>query len=793
MLHAVRVSLTSTGVNVRELMDDDDINTNGNIYSVITKGGDGVGWVMFELSIGQLKRIYTEFQTINRIESTFEVPIEDRYVNTKAFVLVNNVKVPINITHSTIVYDHKVITLKVTVTDFKVVYTLPMFYTVSGNNIGKLIVETYTSKGDIVRQLSKFSIDDFSVKYPKQLLTIEEAVMPKVDIMVMSRNVLDGGSNPKEFLELRNDIIFNTTGLPDVPITERSLVSLTSRSGFSMAKLEDNIALRSFCVDKNITDEYVSIDVKSNIDLLNSTVELYKPYLEATNVYTDDHVIMMSSDTILKESNGLATPISKTEEDTLRNNTVKNIVSMVNSTNYYKLMFNYLIRDNNGSVDTIIYDVDSPTIDYTYIETKNPYVTPNVSISKTSIVKDKAGYAMSLQLFGDDEFNSIPKEEVGVQLGMSLGDKRVYFKSEYDQATDTYVIRIETLFVLDTDSRLVISNGESDIYYKTISVEENVELIVYTSSSRYDRDNRYVPTTYLYNDDTSNALTEEKATVTLVTIMDAMWNYSNTKITPIEYELSEGDVVLRYKDNVYASDSVLDNGIVIHATDNSYFSSKLLHLKGDIAYDNDGNELYEYRAGDPLLDEFGNKIKKKDFDTSYITECMLVQYEYFALNTPDTISYVDTVRDLMKDWLTDDIAKFNEVLLEHSRLYFRTTKTVESVKYNGVYSAYHMVKPTVTLYVDTNLYVNYDRNEDVYTIGKVIHSHLLKESFKLEDIRLGIRDALGSGVLSVKLEGIDPTNSEQIRYDTGNRFILDKVLTMSSDVLYNIEFRIETV
>jgi len=794
ILHDIDIFYRGNYSYVEEIIDTNSTDNTGNVYSVITKDVDNLDWITFDIRIKQIKREYVEIGLIAGQKVDLTIDLEDQYAYTKAYLVTPTGTTTVNITHNSSVYDHDKLTLRVKVSESKVNYTIPMFYLIDGITNTNLLIEIYTTKGRIVIPLNKFNTNDFNIKLPNKFFTPEAAVMEKIDKLALSRNIVDGGSNIKTFEELRKEVIFNTTGVRDLPITEHSLTQHVNNRNFQITKVEDNLTLRSYIVSKDINSEYKDLNIKSNIDILHGELELYKPDVDQKSITYKNNDILIKSNTLIKVINGKFKPLSDLEVNYVRTSNLTDLTEFMKNTEVYNIPFYYLLREDRDILETYIYDLDKPDIKNLYIMNKNTYLIENVNITRYGVFKTDSGFDLHFTLYGNKEFEKIQKDEVYIQLAFPLGDTKVYFKAKFNVDTNTYKATIESDFFLTDSKRLNVTNGFSQLYDKNINLNENVELIIYTTVETIHVDNRYKPTLEVVNESNANAFTKESVNIILGNVLNTLWNKSYMTYTDLRFMRASEDEYLTYKDNVYSGDIVNDDGVVIHSNDKSYFSTKLLYRKGDIVRDDLGKPLFKHRKGEYLRDENNDLIEDTISGKAYFIDVLVTQAEYIVTGNKLYKNYYDTVIDIIRNWLNDDLKVFNEKLLEHSFIYYRPHKKIVPPKINGNLYTDNLIRPTVTLYIDQNLFSVVSQDNEISIIGKIIHKHISRNIFSLTDIREEIKTTLSAGLISVKIEGITENNTELIEYtDRTNRIILDKIITTNKEVNYDINLKIETL
>jgi len=788
----ISIKLGETTVFVEELGDDNTAYTEGNIPSYISKDVANEDWVTFELELEQLKRYQVNYNITSKTKFAVELTLEDQYVSSNAYAKMDDgTLVPLEVTNSTSVYDHSKFTIRAKPIGDKVVYEIPTFYTLELTQGFELIIETFTTKGAVLIPLYKFTPSDFSIVVPSNFDRAESSGVNKVNIMVFSKGVLDGGRDIKSFEELREEVIFNSTGMRDLPLTEKSLTAFAANRGFTVSLVEDVITSRSFIATRDVIGSYENVNVMSYVDIMHGTASFYQPEISQNTIDFKDSTVLIKSNTVFKNNNGMLTPISQTEKEAIESATYSNAQIMLSTSEYLYTPFYYVLEKFNDIVETRVYDLDKPGIEKAVILSKNTYFVESVNINQYGIFKTSTGYDFFLKLYGNKEFEDLNKDDVKIQLGFKIGEAFVYFIATYDDVSDSWKASIDSSFFVDNEDNISVTNGSSEIYTNRIPIRSDVETIIYITSDKYETDSRYPPTLEVYEDsDTVNALCKELLTTTLGNRLTTLWKNSFVAYNELKYKVATDDEYLLYKDNVFYGDVVLEDGTVITSDVDSPYSTKLLHRKGTRVLDPDGNFVYKFRKGDLLLDEAGNPIPDNELGLTYYTDIFLLQYEYKISKIPEYNDYSETVLDFIRNWLKDDLVYLNSKLLEHSLMYYKPNRSVVSVKtFSGTSS--HLIRPRITLYVDTNLYNVTTTEEETSKIGKIIHKHISKTTFKLSEIKDEIKVSLGSGVDGVDIFDIGEGSPDIVTYkSTDNRFAIKKKITKSGSVEYDIEINI---
>ncbi len=797
LLNDIEINLVD-GIPFVEQKYDNPISVNsiGNVYSVITKDVDNVDWIMFETKIKQVSHQSHEFNLISQQPFKQKIPITGDYYYSECYINDgNNNWTLMDITHSDIVYDHTTPTMKVKTYDGFVEYKLPDFYTLDGNIAGLIKVDTYSTIGKTLLPLSKFAIEEFKIKHPKDLFTQEAAVATKIDMFCFSKNILDGGVSKRTARELRKKIIYNTTGTIDLPITEKQLNERVTSKGFRLFKALDTITDRIYIAGKNINDVYKTNALNSNIDIFNNTVRVLSEEIISENIVVDHDIILIKSGTVFETINGVTKILNDVDLDLLRNNTLPNTAKLLYRSEYFFTPFYYMLDLSGDILNSRIYDLDNPEMSYLQIVNKNKYLKPNVNITRYGIFKKDMGYEIYLSLFGNVEFDNINKNEVYVQIALKINEfsEKIYFTATYDQGTDKWVATIESNFIIDTEDRLNILNGVSRIFTHKTYIDNVAEFIIYTTDSSVPLDTRYEPSLELFDQSlNANALCKEQCILKLGNNLNYLWNKINSVYTDRKFLKATEDKYLRYKKDVFNTDVVVNNGVVIPNDNCDVASIKFLHREGDIVLDVNSEPLYEHKVGDILYDEYNNPTVDNVNGIVRFIDIFMLQYEYKVVEDKRYIKYIDEVMQVIRGWLLEDLSVMNDITLEHTQILYKPRKSSVSPVLRNDMRLQHLIQPKVTLYMDRTIYSPDATYSDLLVkIGKIIHKYSEKSTVVISDIKREIMQEVGIGVTGVKLDGITSDNSEILVFkETSNRLSIKKKITQFGEITYDIELKI---
>ena len=242
--------------------------------------------------------------------------------------------------------------------------------------IGKsLIINVYETKGKMYLPIKEFMFDQYALSYGDTGADLPSSRITQVAVKVNSNGVIDGGSNGLTDTELRESIIYNSTGDVDLPITDWHLSRMTQVQGYEVFKQQDVITNRLYSACKNIS-KINQEAIKANQDLYFNTANiLLRDALNSNTVedYKDTFVIM--SNTLFKEQNSIVTLVSNEERKLLNGLSNAGKIARMANTKYFYTPFYYVIKKADGYTYSNVYHLDTPEI------LTNRIVNKNVAIS----------------------------------------------------------------------------------------------------------------------------------------------------------------------------------------------------------------------------------------------------------------------------------------------------------------------------------------------------------------------------------------------------------------------------
>lgn len=773
------------------------VSTLGVLPYLTYKTDDENTFILFETVLNQLTPIELEYtiKQSDRVVELVDIPDSVHYIT--ASIRNSTGVVPVAVSYSEII-DPLLPTVLVKILTKSVEITVPDVYLLNNMLVGKLLITIYTTKGVVDYPMDKIPSDLYTLTYNNISTDEYTSIINKVGITVNATQRLTGGTNGKSFTELREAIINNSMGDNNVPITSNQLLDMLSNDGYDGYLLKDTVTSRTYIASRTLLTKTGNLLKNANPDILFYRTKIIPTDYEnhpmvITTTDSDDKLIIKPYTIFKKISNGIV-PLTKDELLEFNNMTLDNRVSLLNSEKFIYSPYAYISSTKDGVYHLRIVDYSATEVKGFSINAINPTTTAKINIKSYTMSLRDNGYRLIINTVTNTEFDTVDKTLVRAQLKIPIdGINNVYFYSNYNDGVLQF--DIQTSFYVNTDMKLLIENGNSELATKFIDLLVNATLTTYIESP----DVEYNTSTYINNslmvDETITVFTTETMNILFGNPIEHLYKNITVSYTNRKYLTYTEDVFARYDSDIYDTDS-LGSLLTPNATEDDV-TYTLLHAKGDIIMDANDNPIIIHRQGDYKLDANDNPIIDITNGVIKYIDMMLLEYNHYLSSPSESAEVIDAV-----DAYLYDMKSYSEVVLEETAILFKpyTSNNAVKLKFNNNYRVVSTeLKPSVTLYVEKD--INPTEADYIYlknAIGAIIHKYLNKEMFEVNDIRTDIKKSIVYDIVAVSIK-LDPTievleSAERVvLYDATNRLSLSKVITKALgglNLVYDINITI---
>lgn len=797
----------NNSIFVEQQPNDNDISYSnmGILESRIINDSNGAPFIIFQTRLKQVSMTNKILPITPGTNIRALLPLEDRYYYSEVFYknkLTNDKYVRLPKAFNDEYINPRNPTCWISIYNNNCLYRIPEVYLIDGKITGNLKIVQYETKGESYIPLDKFDISKYSTELGDTTTSVAASTMRNMLYGVVSPGILQGGKNGQTLDELRDNIICHTTGDIDLPITEKQLERSGSMHGFEVKKSEDVLTHRQYIGNKNLPD-FTSELMYARKDILFETfVFRVSDLLNKKSVSELDNKVIIKSNTIFKVRNGLIEMVNDIERRSLEEMEKEKLIERCKENKYFYTPYYYVIDKDIDISSVAVFDMDNPKYINKKIVAKNNTFTQRVNINSLMFNKTDTGYRFGFNTYSNQEYDKIDTVNIGFQVKLMLDNGLTFntYEAKYDATNKYWYIDIATNLQLNTDGTFDVQNGESDLYTKRCKLNTYFEVLAYTTDRLLKDETNYLRNELLIKNYRSvTVLTKERIDVVFGKQLKYIWDkiYTTVEERLMVYERYKEDVPKVYENDVY---EVYDDTGSIYKCENRQLISNKLHEKGDPYLDDEGRPVYLHRKGD--IKYVGDEKVIDKLNIERYMDILLFEYEFLVSTSPVYLSYNKLVHETLSGYITDDLDRLNNLLLEQTEIKFKSFRSVKDIVVEINYNLYHtpvFISPIVTLYVNKeNTYSTDDIDIFKNKIGKIMNDIFNNnDSVKLEDIRSKIKEALGDSILTIKITDIEPSNSEILQiYDKTSKFTLRKVLSFDNnnelvvkyDIVINIQY-----
>jgi hypothetical protein len=705
----------------------------------------------------------------------------------------------IRTTHTDQVYDPTNPTAVLQVKGSSLNVKVPLVYFSQGLMTDEIRIDIYTTKGKLEMDLGSYQAAQFVTQFNAidDDRTYVSPLNTFTRFQALNLNRVNGGSGAVSFEELRNQVIHNTLGTSQTPITHAQLGTVLQSRGFGVVTNIDNITNRQFLASRKLPAP-ANKSVAGGIGCVMGQLQLtLAQWVGSAHVLDNGDRLTVKPSALYEFVNGVIQPVPDAEITRLLSFGPDALTRQVNGRRFLYSPLHYVFDTSNKGFDVRPYYLDRPEVVRKVFVDENDTAQYQASIARQQFERIEGGYRLTVTVVSGDQFKALNDANVVLQLGYrpvgennyaSLNgtlvgkedNERVY---QFDLLTNFDLdaannLRTTNLSMYDLAQRDFRSELEHDFDLSFIVVDLTTP--GYRPTLMDNQVQRHLlPDEYM-------VLARERLRLRFGYALTNLWRRNRSLISSASYRQYAQDVPWLYESTVYKRDS---NGQIVLGYDaEGNITYEVEHQAGDPVLDAEGNPTFRYLKGDVVLDANGQPelISPRQILREF-TLFLLDGCYYFATDGEAT-AYRDDVPMQVVNWLRNDIGAIKQQLLEQSELYLHPTTTLGdtvAVVREGLKS---------TLALDQHFYVNYYLTDTAYgnaslrealtaSTREIVNELLGRETVAVSDIVSRLKANAGEDVINIEAGGLGGDNNFTVVSitDKAVRLALRKRLTVLSN------------
>lgn len=778
------------------------LTTNIIQYSVKTDA-NGTQYLFFSVDAIQAKVDTYHLPISKSTYLTQEMTFSDRFYHARVWYKGQNNKdwVEMVTTHNDQVFDPYVPTALLKVVDQSLTVYVPNTYTLTGKVSGQLRVDIYTTLGALNLNMGNYVLTSYSCKLQAindtRDVDVYSNAMSGVSFIAYLDQIVSGGTNGMSFEELRTRTIYNSLGNIPLPITPTQLSSKGIDDNYTIVKHVDTITNRIYQACRDLPQpQKANLITPANLTI-GTYINTFDELSKISEVSYNDRRLTIHSGTMFESVNGVIRIVPAAEISSLKNQLPSVLAESVNARSFLHTPFYYVLDRSKQEFSVRPYHLDQPLATSLNFVLQNPTAMLQVNTNSYVVVKTVTGYQIRVAVRSDVLYKKVLDRYVQAQIAFIPPGEKYYaylngvLNGVNDSDERLFTFDINTRHDIDSDNNILVTN------FKMFSMDSTaIPMPLNTTFTLFYTTNS-IPVGYVNSDadrligkfllpDNTIVITQETMDVTLGYALDNLWSRSRAVQGPKIYQTYATDVIDVYENDVYEVDPTTNSIFFIDGEGN--VTTKLLHQKGEVKLDQEGQVLYAHRAGDVVLDSSGTPVVDGNASVHYYVDMLFMDGAYYFATDAAYVAYLSEVSDTLRDWIVKDLQSWEEVLLEQTKIFFYPRKAIGTI--NVILEQAQTVSIesnqsfTVNLYVSPAVYKDLELRASLErTTIQILNAQLQNMKIVMSDITPMLKSAYGSNVISVTLTGLGGVaNYEVVTLTTpSDRLSLAKQLVVQED------------
>lgn len=786
-----------------------------------------VQWQMMTSKVDNLRRrlmvmtipvqqfaITTNTDTLNPsalFQKTY--PFTDQFFYARAYISTDNEVTwrEINTTHSDLTYNPEKLTVVFKVTTGKLTATIPVIYVTTGLAVGSIRIDIYTTQGPVDVDFSTLAETDFSVTFNAidDDKTFTSPMNTLVTQQVLARGRVEGGADAMSFQQLREQVINNTLGPMQVPITNVQLSAALQRRGYDMVTNVDNITNLQFLATRRMGTSN-TLDITSGAGVAMSEITFDMDSLGGSSHVSDNgNRLTILPSMLYNYNNGRVIPLPDSEITRLNTIPAEQCAREVNNGRYVYSPLHNVMDISNDNFEMRPYYLDNPNIESKTFVGENDTANLQAAISSFDISTIDGGYRVRVMLETGDQFKKLEDSQVVLQIGYRPEGENRWASMNgtlagHQNGEPIYQFDIMTNYDVNASNQLRTLNMSmfSDVqnnYFAPLETDLAVTIcVVNTVTPGYQSNEldelvqaHLLPQQFM-------CVTREVLKTQFGYQLTNLWRRSRPVISSESYKKYEFNVPAYYKETIYATDA--NGNVIITIKPDGSLEYQVLHRKGDPVLTEDGKPVYEHRVGDPIMDADDNPILIAPRKLKYETTLFMVDGKYYFATERESAAYAREIPMQLVTWIKNDISILDSRLLSEAELFLYPTTTygdtIASIREGQKITIPVDQAFSFSYYLSRSGYTNPTIRPGLITNTKTTMAEFLARStISMSEAVTRLTETSGAEVMAIEAQGLGGSNNfaiitvedEAVRLSVRQKLVIlpNQELSIEDDITFN--------
>lgn len=479
------------------------------------------------------------------------------------------------------------------------------------------------------------------------------------------------------------------------------------------------------------------------------------------NVIDNGTSITITPEMIYQNISGITRMLSVAEINDILSLPVDQRVFKVNSMDLYYSPFHYVVDMNEFSEFDVrpYYLSDPKALSKMFIQ-ENPTTDLSVNTQAYSLTKSATGYRLVVSTRSNDLFKEKADSEVFAQLAYRPEGGKTYYhlpgellgRSEDNEFI--FAFDLSSTFYVDKQDLLELTTfhtGDGLVRKTGVKLEQSFELLYGVSGTiPVEWQPNLIDTVWggYLNTERVAGVNWERIRLEFGKSLKNLWSQNRNLSSGKKYATYTNDVQATYKEDKHEVEIV-----------NGKAEIKVIHRKGDLVYNDNGEPVIAHFKGEVMRDAVGLPIVLNERTLQNQLDILMVDATYAFSNDPVAQEYRKEVATILTQWITEDIERIVPDLLEKTRIYFypKTTTGLVDVMYGqGLITS---INASQKLFVELSVGKVVAASDELkqqlrLNTIRTINNYFNRQVISISELTKELREVYGGDVIDVRVSGL---------------------------------------
>lgn len=682
-------------------------------------------------------------------------------------------------------------------------YHIPEVYISNGRGIGNVTLVVYTTKGQYEQDLKTLRAQthvptymDFD--YEGSALGKYSAPFREINNSMWEiQTEVTGGSNPRSFLQLKNEVV-NNSRRQSIPISENQVSNYLNAYGYSATKLIDMYTNRLYQLTRELPSYTDASKSQVTVNAFISSVMYSMRELKDSGVvYDNDQRITLPPGTVFEVTDTGTKIIPRTQIEAIAQMSIDERLEYANSRMLVYLPFHNVLDTTSGTVKIRPYLLDTPVYDNQNFLYEKETLGVELSVESILVEHSDKGYRIIMKTRGDDTYRNMEDDKVGAQLYFSPADssEQASLKGTILGRTDDndriWSFELDSNF--DVDAKDLIGITSMFMFGRPISnvkasLKSDIKVMFLVEGSEGEKqtpqDLRIEQTLF-----------DVKMTCLIEVGYDVIFGKSMTNLYHRAHPVLGEEQYQRYAEDVpevWPEDTFKRN------PDNSYVIEDgrlvLEHRAGEAMTNEDGTPVILHHKNSLVKDDQNNPIKLSPAELKYYMDFVCFDGNYHFSNDEYDLNYATKTKSYITDVVMQDMANFESQMRDKTDLMFAPRVKLGLI--NVVVNSQFETKVRADLSFNVVFYLSTAgmRSDTLRPALRtlttnVINQMLNNSTVSNNDILRALKDAAPADVVDIRLNALADDQEIDVvsNLDTTTSFSVRKRLENTGDGVLSVK------